>query len=109
MSLLTILAVVALAWTGVKRQLSSVAPFAVLVVGAASIFFYSISWNPDLGPRDDWDLLSLPAIPLTLVAVYLLMRLPYGRPRRLALAAYLAVSGVHTSAWVLLHVLGIRY
>ncbi|MDQ3706078.1 MAG: hypothetical protein M3437_12780 [Chloroflexota bacterium] len=109
MALLTILAVVALAWRGVKRQLRSVAPFAVLVVGAASIFFYSISWNPDLGPRDDWDLLSLPAIPLTLVAVYLLARLPYGRPRRLALTAYLAVSGVHTSAWVLLHVLGIRY
>ncbi|MDQ5826309.1 MAG: hypothetical protein M3441_19115 [Chloroflexota bacterium] len=109
MSLLTILAVVALAWRGLKRQLRSVAPFAVLVVGAASIFFYSISWNPDLGPHEDWDLLSLPAIPLTLVAVYLLTRLPYGRPRRLALTAYLAVSGVHTSAWVLLHVLGIRY
>jgi hypothetical protein len=109
MALLTVVTVVALAWRGVKRQLRSVAPFAVLVVGAASIFFYSISWNPDLGPRDDWDLLSLPAIPLTLVAVYLLTRLPYGRPRRLALTAYLTVSGVHTSAWVLLHVLGIRY
>jgi hypothetical protein len=109
MSLLTIVTVVALAWHGVKRQLRSVRSFAVLVVGAASVFFYSISWNPDLGPRDDWDLLSLPAIPLTLVALYLLTRLPYGRPRRLVLAAYLAVSGVHTSAWVLLHVLGIRY
>ncbi|MDQ3928518.1 MAG: hypothetical protein M3328_05150 [Chloroflexota bacterium] len=109
MALPTIIAIVAFAWPGVKRQIRSVAPFAVLVVGAASVFFYSVSWNPDLGPRDDWDLLSLPAIPVTLVAVYLLMRMPQGRPRRLALTAYLAASGVHASAWVLLHVLGIRY
>lgn len=109
MALPTILAVLALAWRGTRRLVGTVAPFAVLLVGATSAFFYSISWNPDLGPRDDWDLLSLPAIPLTLVAVYLLTRLPYGRPQRLALTAYLAVSGVHTSAWVLLHVLGIRY
>jgi hypothetical protein len=109
MALLTILAVAALAWRGTKRLVSAVAPSAVLTVGAAGVFFYSISWNPDLGPRDDWDLLSLPAIPLTLVAVYLLTRLPYGRPRRLALTAYLGVSGVHAAAWVLVHVLGIRY
>jgi len=32
------------------------------------MFFYSISWNPDLGPRNDWDLLSLPALPLSLLA-----------------------------------------
>jgi hypothetical protein len=109
MALLTILTVIMLAWRGVKCHIAASAPFAVLAVGAASIFFYSISWNPDLGPRNDWDLLSLPAIPLTLVAVYLLTRLPHGRARRLALTAYLSVSAVHTSAWVLLHVLGIRY
>lgn len=109
MALPTVLVVLALTWRGVRRQLRAVPPFAVLTVGAAGIFFYSISWNPDLGPRDDWDLLSLPAIPLTLVSVYLLSRLPSGKPRRLALTAYLAVSAVHSSAWVLLHVLGIRY
>ncbi len=109
LALLTIFVVAALAWRGFVGQVRSVAPFAVLLVGAASIFFYSISWNPDLGPRDDWDLLSLPALPLTVVAVYLLTRLSHGRPRRLALTAYLSVSGVHTAAWVLLHVIGIHY
>lgn len=109
MALLTVLLVTALAWGGVKRLVVAVRPFAVLLVGAASIFFYSISWNPDLGPREDWDLLSLPAIPLTLVAIYMLTRLPDGRPRRLALASYLSVSGVHTAAWVLIHVAGIRH
>jgi hypothetical protein len=73
------------------------------------MFFYSITWNPDLGPRNDWDLLALPALPLTLLAIYLLLQLPPGKPRRLALSAYLSVSGVHAAAWVLLHVLGIRY
>ncbi|HYP19669.1 MAG TPA: hypothetical protein VEY08_06300, partial [Chloroflexia bacterium] len=58
-------------------------------------------------PRDDWDLLSLPAIPLSLVAIYLLLRLPHGKARRLALTAYLSVSAVHAAAWVLVHVLGI--
>jgi hypothetical protein len=109
MALLTILAAVSLAWRGTKRLASTAAPFAVLTVGAAGVFFYAISWNPDLGPRDDWDLLSLPAIPLTLVAVCLLARLLHGKPRRLALAAYLSVSGVHAAAWVLVHLLGLRY
>ncbi|HEY0069365.1 MAG TPA: hypothetical protein VGE04_05295, partial [Chloroflexia bacterium] len=109
MALPTILVVLALACRGTKRLAASVAPFAVLLVGAAGTLFYSISWNPDLGPRDDWDLLSLPAIPLALVAVHLLARLPNGRPRRLAFTAYTSVSAVHAAAWVLVHVLGIRY
>jgi hypothetical protein len=71
------------------------------------MLFYSIAWNPDLGPRNDWDLLGLPALPLTLVAVYLLLQLPQGKPRRLALTAYLAVSAVHSAAWVLVHVAGV--
>jgi hypothetical protein len=62
-----------------------------------------------LGPRNDWDLLGLSALPLTLLAIYLLLQLPEGRSRRIALAAYLALSSVHTGAWVLLHVLGVRY
>ena len=73
------------------------------------MFFYSISWNPDLGPRNDWDLLALSALPLTMLAAYLLLHLPPSRARRLALVAYLSVSAVHAAAWVLLHVLGITY
>jgi hypothetical protein len=73
------------------------------------MLFFTISWNPDLGPRNDWDLLGLSALPLTLLATYFLLHLPLGRPRRLAMAAYLSVSAVHTVAWIGLHVLGIRY
>jgi hypothetical protein len=81
----------------------------VIATGAMSMFIFSISWNPDLGPRADWDLLAASAVPVTLLAMLLLTRLPDGRPKRLALVSYLSVSGVHTAAWVLLHIVGIRY
>jgi hypothetical protein len=108
LALLTIGLVLALAWPGVRRLAGAVPGLIALAVAGASMFFYSTAWNPDLGPRDDWDLLSLSALPLTLLAVYLLLRLPPGRARRLALTAYLSVSAVHTAAWVAIHVLGIR-
>jgi hypothetical protein len=109
MALLTIIIVAVMAWRGTANLARVVPPLITLAVGAAGMFFYSITWNPDLGPRNDWDLLALPALPLTLLALFLLIHLPEGRPRRAAITAYLALSGVHTAAWVLLHVLGIRY
>ncbi|MEO8288807.1 MAG: hypothetical protein ABI670_20505 [Chloroflexota bacterium] len=109
LALLTIVIVAAASWRGVRRLARAVPAIITLAAGAAGMFFYSISWNPDLGPRDDWDLLALSALPLTLLAAFLLLHLPQGRPRRIALAAYLGTSAVHAAAWVLLHVLGIRY
>ncbi len=108
LALLTIGLLSALAWPGVRALARAVPAYGVLAVGAASMFFYSISWNPDIGPRNDWDLLSQPAPALTLVAIYGLLHLPAGRARRLALTAYLSVSAVHAAAWVALHALGIR-
>jgi hypothetical protein len=108
LALITIGIVLALAWPGVRRMAGAVPGLVALAVAGAAMFFYSTAWNPDLGPRSDWDLLSLSALPLTLLAVYLLLRLPPGRARRLALTAYLSVSAVHTAAWVAIHVLGIR-
>jgi hypothetical protein len=108
LALITIGIVLALAWPGVRRLAGAVQGLVALAVAGAAMFFYSTAWNPDLGPRSDWDLLSLSALPLTLLAVYLLLRLPPGRARRLALTAYLSVSAVHTAAWVAIHVLGIR-
>ena len=109
LALVTLGIVAVLASGGVRQVARRTPAFVTLAVGAAGMFFYSISWNPDLGPRNDWDLLALPALPLTLLAIYLLLQLPTGKARRLALTAYLSVSAVHTAGWVLLHLLGIRY
>ncbi|MGI8587139.1 MAG: hypothetical protein ACR2M0_05555 [Chloroflexia bacterium] len=109
LALLTVLAVLAAAWQGVRRLAGAAPGLITLAVGAASVFFYSISWNADLGSRSDWDLLSLPALPMSLLAVYLLIHLPPGRARRLALTAYLSMSAVHAAAWVLLHALGLPF
>jgi len=109
LALVTILVVLAFAWRDTLSLFKTRPALIVLAVGAFSALLYSISWNPDLGPRGDWDLLALSAIPLTLLAVYVLLQLSNGKARRLALASYLSVSVVHTAAWVLLHVMGIHY
>jgi hypothetical protein len=109
LALITILLTLALAGRGVLRLARAVPSFGVLAVGAAAVLFYSVTWNADLGARSDWDLLSLPAIPLTLIAVYLLLHLPPGRARRVALAAYLSVSAFHAAAWVALHALNLPF
>ncbi len=109
MALATVIIVLAAMWGSMWPLAKRTPALVTLAVGAASMLFYSIAWNPDLGPRNDWDLLGLPALPLTLLAIYLLLQLPHGKARRLALAAYLSLSAVHAGAWVLVHVLGIRY
>jgi hypothetical protein len=81
----------------------------ILIVGSMSLFLYSLFWNPDLGSRNDWDLLALPAIPFTLLALYLLLQLPDGKPKRLAITAYLVLTIVHTLGWLLLHFQHIGY
>ena len=109
LAILTLVIISALAWKGVRKVAGGVPGMVALAVGSISIFFYSITWNPDLGPRDDWDLLGLPALPLTLLAAYLLLRIPDSKAKRIAMTAYLSVSAVHTGGWLLLHVLGITY
>ncbi|MEP6775260.1 MAG: hypothetical protein ABJA50_06650, partial [Chloroflexota bacterium] len=109
LALVTILAVLLFTWRDTLALFKARPAMIVLAVGALTALLYSISWNPDLGPRGDWDLLALSAIPLTLLAVFLLLHLSNGKAKRLALASYLSVSAVHTVAWVLLHVLGIHY
>lgn len=109
LALVTVLILLVMAWPGIKQLARATPSLVTLAVGVASIFFYTTAWNPDLGPRDDWDLLSLAAPALTLLAVYLLTRLPYGRARRMALTSYISVSAVHAAGWVVLHVAGIKY
>lgn len=105
LALLTIIALLLLAWPGLKRLAGSRPSLITLAVGAASMLYYTTAWNPDLGSRSDWDLLSLGAPALTLLAIYLLTRLPLGKARNLAIASYLSISGVHAAAWVLVHLL----
>ena len=88
MALVTIAIVLAAMWGPVRALARRTPALLTLAVGAASMLFYSVAWNPDLGPRNDWDLLGLPALPLTLLAVYLLLQLADWRLRRIALAAY---------------------
>jgi len=58
-------------------------------------------WNPDYGGQRDWDLFSLAAIPSTLLLARLL---PRALPDRGQLAQaglmLIAVSAIHTAAWI---------
>ena len=58
-------------------------------------------WNPDYGGQRDWDLFSLAAIPSTLLLARLL---PRALPDRGQLAQaglmLVAVSAMHTTAWI---------
>jgi len=88
-------------------------------VAALSTFIFSITWNPDLGASNDWDLLSLPGIPLSLLAGGLLaLRWPReveGRPRPYTTTlAYcgsvlLAVAAWHALSWLLANALALPY
>ena len=109
MALLTIAIVLATSWNTIRSLTLRQPAIIILAMGSITLFLYSILWNPDLGSRNDWDLLALPAIPLTLLALYLLLQLPNGKPKRLAITAYLALSCIHTLGWLLLHTLALSY
>jgi hypothetical protein len=109
MALPTIVAILLLAWKEMHTLVRQRPALLTLFLGAGVALIYSLVWNPDLGPRNDWDLLALPALPLTALAVYLLLQLPDGKPKRLALTAYLSLAFVHTLGWVILHTHGIHY
>jgi hypothetical protein len=109
LALLTVVAVCAIAWKDVRNMVRATPGLVAVAIGAASSLLFAVVWNPDLGPRSDWDLLALPAPLLTTLAVYPLLHLPDGKPKHLAIAAYLSLSFVHTLGWLLLHILWIGY
>lgn len=76
LALLTIIIVLALAWPYMRSHMLPQPPIIVISTAAVSLFLYSIFWNPDLGARSDWDLLALPAIPLTILALLFLQQIP---------------------------------
>ena len=111
------LAACALAWLAFRgRWQAARREIALVAVAAASALLFSVTWNPDLGASQDWDLLSLPAIPLGLLAGALLAsgwpfeREPGARPHAATLAyagsVLVAAQGWHTLAWLLANALG---
>ena len=78
-----------------------------LALAAAGYLLFTIVWNPDYGGRRDWDLFAPAALPLTLLAGYLLMGIDRGdraetgisRLGEIVLIAA-GVSLIFTLAWV---------
>lgn len=97
---LTILA--AATWR--PRQPRRAAPDYILrFLLVATVFYWLFTWiwNADYGGRRDWDLFSLAALPGTALLAYALPRL---LRERVALAQatllLVAVSAIHTAAWI---------
>lgn len=72
-----------------------------LALAAALYWLFTWVWNPDYGGQRDWDLFSLAAIASTLLLARLL---PRALPDRGQLAQaglmLVAVSAMHTAAWI---------
>jgi hypothetical protein len=111
------LATCVLAWVAFRgRWQTARREIALVAVAAASALLFSVTWNPDLGARRDWDLLSLPAIPLgLLVGALLASGWPHhgngeARPYSATLAytgsVLVAAQGWHTLAWLLANAVG---
>jgi hypothetical protein len=78
---------------------------AFLGVAAAGYLLLILTWNPDYGGRRDWDLFAPAALPLTLLAGYLLIQQArqeeHGQRRLAEIALIVAgVSALFTAAWV---------
>lgn len=78
--------------------------FAFLLLAAATTLAFSALWNPDLGARQDWDLLAIGALPVMALAAFLFVTLvPRGPDRRAGGLLLLGVSLYHTSLWVVVN------
>jgi hypothetical protein len=72
-----------------------------LGVTAAMYVLLTWLWNPDYGGRKDWDLFAPSAFVYTLWAAYLLVRVMPDREKlRSASLFIMAVSLLHTAAWI---------
>jgi hypothetical protein len=112
------LAVCVLAWVAFRSKWQAARrEIALVAVAVTSALLFSVTWNPDLGARRDWDLLSLPAIPLGLLAGALLASgwpldrdaetRPYAATLAYAGSVLVAAQGWHMLAWLLANALGV--
>ena len=72
----------------------------LLLSAAVPLVAFTLLFNPAIGAFRDWDVFSLPALPLTIVSIRCLFRF-YTDPRavRSTSSMVLAVSLVHTLGW----------
>jgi hypothetical protein len=76
--------------------------FAFLLLAALGPSLFTALWNPDLGPRQDWDLLSIGALPIMTLAAFLVVTLvTRDDDRRFCGVLLVSVNLVHTGLWVL--------
>lgn len=75
--------------------------FVYLLLAATTTLLFASLWNPDLGARQDWDLLAIGAVPAAALAAYLVVTLvPRGADRRYCGLLLLGVQLFHTGLWV---------
>ena len=75
--------------------------FAYLLLAATTTLLFASLWNPDLGARQDWDLLAIGAVPAAALGAYLVVTLvPRGADRRYCGLLLLSVQLFHTGLWV---------
>jgi Tfp pilus assembly protein PilF len=73
----------------------------LLVLAATGPFFFSAVINPEIGAFRDWDVLSLAAIPLTLLACVWLTEAIPSRNQLAHTGLVIGTAGaLHTAAWV---------
>jgi hypothetical protein len=97
-----ILPALILVWVLARRRVTwSERRVRFLLLAAGCYLLLTLVWNPDYGGRRDWDLFAPSALPLTLLAGYLLPRaLPEAAALRSATIALVATQMMHTVAWI---------
>jgi len=86
---------------GLSRRVNWRDPALVfLAIAAASQFLLACTWNADYGGRRDWDLFASAALPMTLLAAYLLNRYVERPERERTYALAVAVSLMHLIPWI---------
>lgn len=82
--------------------------FVFLLVAALPALFFTWVYNPDLGARQDWDLLAPPFVLLTAAAAYLVLgRIRPARTRLSGAIVWLSASLLHSVSWLWLNRLGL--
>ncbi|MCK4271367.1 tetratricopeptide repeat protein [bacterium] len=94
-----------LLFIGYRREINFKRPLIrFFIIASGFCFLSTFVLNPKIGPSRDWDLLSLPSIPYTLLGAYLLIGCVRNRRRLKSIGLTLTVVAlVHTIPWILVN------